>query len=70
MNRTAVRRDLRKTAIDFLVGHICLVFELVYPISRQIAKEQGFAEKLLSFQSENRETAAWFAYMRKHIWDE
>ena len=70
MNRTAVRRDLGKTAIDFLVGHICLVFELVYPISRQIAKEQGFVEKLLSFQSENRETAAWFASMREHIWDE
>ena len=69
-NRTAVRRDLRVSAIDFVVGHICLVFELVYPISKEIAKEQGYVEKLLSFQSRNEETESWFAYMREHIWDE
>ena len=70
LRHTAVQRDLRKTAVDFLVGHICLVFELVYPVSRQIAKEQGYVEKLLSFQSRNEETASWFAYMQEHIWDE
>ena len=26
-------------------------------------------EKLLAFQSENEETARWFAYMREHIWE-
>ena len=67
--RTAVRRDKRKTAIDFLVGHICLVFELVYPVSRQIAREQGYVEKLLSFRSENRDTEAWFETMREHVWE-
>ena len=68
LQKTAVRRDLRKTSIDFLVGHICLVFELVYPISRIIAKEQGYIEKMLSFRSENTETESWFAYMRENVW--
>lgn len=69
LNHTAVRRDLRKTSIDYLAGHICLVFELVYPVSRKIAREQGYVEQMLSFQSENAETMAWFEYMREHVWD-
>ena len=69
-NRTAVRRDLRRTAIDYLVGHLCLVFELVYPISREIARRQGYVDRMLSFRSRNPDTAAWFAYMRDHIWEE
>lgn len=69
LRRTAVRRDLRRTAIDYLVGHICLVFELVYPVSRQLAKEQGYLEQMLAFRSENPDTAAWFRTMREHIWE-
>ena len=68
--KTAVRRDLRRTAVDYLVGHICLAFELVYPVSRQIAKEQGYLDRMLGFASRNPDTAAWFRYMREHIWDE
>ena len=66
--RTAVLRNLRKTAIDYVVAHLCLTFELVYPISREIAREQGYVDRLLNFQSENPETKAWFAYMKDHIW--
>ena len=69
LRRTAVRRDLRRTAIDYLVGHICLVFELVYPLSRELAREQGYVEQMLAFRSENPETAAWFRFMREHIWE-
>ncbi len=70
LQKTAVRRDLRKTAIDYLVGHICLRFELVYPISREIAREQGYIDQMLAFRSANPETEAWFAYMRGNIWRE
>ncbi len=49
---------------------ISLTFELVYPISKQIVKEQGYLDKLLNFKSDNRQTNEWFAYMKKHIWDE
>ncbi len=66
---TAVLRSKRKTPVDKIVGHVCLTFELVYPVSRRIAKEQGYVEKLLAFQSENEDTARWFEYMREHVWE-
>lgn len=68
-NRTAVLRKLKKTPIDYVVAHLCLVFELVYPISREIAREQGYADRMLAFESENPETAEWFAFMRNSIWE-
>ena len=67
-NRIAVIRSLRKYPADYIVGHICLYYELVYPLSRKIAREQGYLNKLLNFPSENPETRAWFAYMKKHIY--
>ena len=68
--RHAVLRAYKETVVDHLVGHISLTFELVYPISIQIVKEQGYLDKLLNFKSDNRQTNEWFAYMKKHIWDE
>ena len=67
-NRTAVLRKLKKTPIDYVVAHLCLVFELVYPVSREIAREQGYADRMLAFESDNPDTAEWFARMRKEIW--
>lgn len=64
----AVLRSLKKTPVDHLVGHICLVFELVFPVSRQIVREQGNVDRLLQFESECQETRDWFAYMRENIW--
>lgn len=66
--RTAVLRKLRKTPVDFLVGHLCLTFELVYPLSREIARDQGYVDRLLDFRSDNPETQAWFRYMKDNIW--
>ena len=66
--RTAVLRKLKKTAIDYVVAHLCLTFELVYPISREIAQDQGYVDKLLDFKSDNPDTKAWFAYMKENIW--
>ena len=68
-DRTAVLRALKSHPADYVVGHICLVFELVYPMSREIAKEQGYLEQLLNFSSENEDTAKWFEYMREHVWE-
>ncbi|MBR6452361.1 MAG: HD domain-containing protein [Lachnospiraceae bacterium] len=61
----ATLRSQRETPADILVSHICLVFELEYPISRQIAREQGYLNKLLAFRSDNPETNEWFAKMRE-----
>ncbi len=63
-NRTTVLRSLKKYPADYIVGHICLVFELVFPISREIVREQGYLTQLLSFESENEKTREWFEYMR------
>ncbi|MDO4324082.1 MAG: HD domain-containing protein [Lachnospiraceae bacterium] len=52
----AVLRSLKKTPIDHLIGHISLMFELVYPESRNLAAEQGYLEKLVGFPSENPDT--------------
>lgn len=60
----ATLRSLKKTSVDHVVGHISLVFELVYPESRRIVKEQGYLEKLLSFQSWNEKTREQFREIR------
>ena len=68
LRRTTVERAIRRTVTDHLVGHICLTFELVYPVSTRIAREQGYVDKLLSFRSENPETREWFDRMKELIW--
>ena len=62
-----VQRSLKKTSIDHLVGLICLFFELVYPISKNLALKQGYFVKMLEFESENTDTIEWFEYMRKEL---
>lgn len=69
-NRTAVLRSLKKYPADYISGHICLVFELVFPISRTIAREQGYLHQLLAFHSENEDTREWFAHMRSVLEEE
>ena len=65
--RTSVLRSLKRTPMDHLVGHICLIFDLAYPISREIIAEQGYLNTLLSYSSDNPDTRAWFRYMRSDI---
>lgn len=60
----AILRSLKKSPIDHLVGHISMIFELVYPISVQILKERGFLKKIFEFKSDNLVTQAQFAQMR------
>ncbi len=67
MERRAILRSRRLTTADILVSHICLVFELVYPVSIQIVREQGYLDRILAFESDNEDTKAWFEYMRKTI---
>ena len=63
----AIIRSARKTPADILVGHISLVYELVYPISVEIAKEQGYIRQMLDFTSENEDTRQWFEFMKKTL---
>jgi len=52
----AVRRDIMVSPAEHLIGHIALAFELVYPISWEIAKEQGYIYKMYEFPTRNEST--------------
>jgi HD superfamily phosphodiesterase len=65
----AVLRSLKKTPVDNVVGHISLVYELTYPISLKIVKEQGFLNKLMDFKSDLDETNRQFEGIRRKMWE-
>jgi putative nucleotidyltransferase with HDIG domain len=60
----AVYRKLKKTAVDNVVGHISLVYELVYPVSLELVERQGYLEKLMNFDSDNPVTERQFERIR------
>ena len=61
----AVLRSLKKTYADHIAGHIALAFELVFPVSLRIAKEQGHLDKLMDFGTCNNKTKEQFQEIRK-----
>lgn len=63
----AVPKLLKKAPVDHLVGHICLTFELVYPVSRKLVKEQGYLKRIMAFESNNPKTRKQFEYMRQEM---
>lgn len=63
----ATLRSIKKTCIDHLVGHISLVYELVYPKSIELVKEQGYLEKMMNFHSQNEKTNQQFAMIREEM---
>ena len=65
--RHAVLRALKKTAIDNVAGHIALTFELVYPVSLEIAKDQGYLDAMMNFRSDNPHTNSQFEQIRRKI---
>ena len=56
-----VNREHSKTAADYVVGHICFVYGLVYPESVRQVSRQGYLRKMLHFASDNPKTAKRFA---------
>lgn len=63
----AVEHSLKKTAVDHLVGHASLVFELVYPESIRITAEQGYAMKMLQLKSKCPQTNATIQQIRQEL---
>lgn len=63
----AILRSLKETPVDNVVGHISLVYELVYPVSYRIVYQQGFLDKLMRFQSNLPETNAQFEEIRRKM---
>ena len=62
-----VNREHSKTAADYVVGHICFVYGLVYPESIRQAAEQGYLRKMLHFASDNPRTAERFRRIRTSV---
>lgn len=63
----AVPRELHKTPADHFVGHICLCYELVFAKSREMAKTQGFLDRLFDYPFTNPETKEALQQMREHM---
>ena len=63
----ATLRSIKRTPVDHVVGHISLVFELVFDESVRIVREQGYLDKLMHFESENPVTTAQFAELRTEM---
>ncbi len=65
--RDTILRSLKKTAVDNVVGHISLLFGLVYDESIKIVDEQGYLKKILEFKSENEVTNNQFDEIREVV---
>lgn len=65
--RDTILRSLKKTAVDNVVGHISLLFGLVYDESIKLVEEQGYLKKILEFKSENERTNKQFDDMREVV---
>lgn len=63
----AVSHSLKKSPLDYVVGHISLAFELVFPISLQIVDEQGYLKKMLNFKPENEQAVKQFDEIRSEM---
>ena len=62
-----VLRSKKKSPVDHVAGHICLTFELAYPESRKILKEQGYLDRMPHFESENPVTRQQFETIREEM---
>lgn len=67
--KTATNRKYKETSVDNIVGHISFIFEIVYPESMRILKEQGYLYKLMAFESNNPVTNSQFDQIRKFVND-
>ncbi len=63
----AVNRDVMVSPAEHLIGHIALAFELVYPKSWELAKEQGYLEKMYNFPSTNESTLKALEETRREL---
>ena len=62
-----MRREERSTPADCLVSYACFVFELVYPESVRVAREQGHALEVLGRPYDRADTRAEMARLAAHL---
>lgn len=64
-----ILKSIRRSAIDQLVGHISLAYELEFPVSLSIVVEQGYIDQMMNFKSENETTVKQLAHIREHMYE-
>lgn len=57
----------RQNPLDNMVGHFCLIYGLVFDKSKEMARSQGYYDKLLSYEPENATAKVQFDEIRKKI---
>ncbi len=65
--RHAVLRSLKRRRLIMLPDTLHFAFELVYPISLKITKEQGYLDEMMDFKSDNTHTNDQFKQIRRKI---
>ncbi len=63
----AVNRDVMVSPAEHLIGHMALAFELVYPKSWELAKEQGYFYRMFEFPTRNESTKRAISETKKEI---
>lgn len=64
----AVLRSLKKTPVDNIIGHLSLVYELVFGESIKALKEYGYLEKFLEYKSDNPQTQSTLNEAKEKIY--
>lgn len=62
-----VPRSSERTEFENLISQCCMGFELHYPISRRITREQGFLEKLMNLPLRNEVMRGQLEILRKEM---
>ena len=63
----AVQHAVKESVVDHIVGYVSLVYELVFPESFTIVKEQGYLDQIMNFQSSNEDTMHKFMLIREEM---
>ena len=60
-------RGVRRFPADVMLGHVCFVWELVFPASLRMAAEQGYLREMLNRTWDDPATQAAFDAMAAHL---
>jgi len=63
----ATLRSIKRTTLDHVAGHLSLIFELVFPESLRLVKQQGYWEKLLAIPTRNPKAAEQLQLLKAEL---
>lgn len=63
----ATLRSIKRSPADHIAGHVSLIYELVFPESIRLVKQQGYWEKLIDFPSKNEKTKKQLQQLKQEM---